>query len=185
MKTLVIAALVAIVSIGFAQDTDQRVEGRGMGYGRGAGKGPGGGERMKEMLGIDSATAAKIAKLRDENQKDRIALRAKLETARVEFRAAMRKDPVDEKTAMAKQKEMGSIREQLQTSALEHRFAMEKLLTPEQRRMLREHRGGDRWGDRQGFGRGDRGWRGGDCCGGHLMKHRRGDRRPPMERDDD
>lgn len=183
MKTVVIAALIALASIGYAQPP----EGRGFGRGSGRGMGPGGGEGMNEMLGIDSATAVKIAKLRDEHQKNRIALRAKLETARVEFRAAMRKEPADEKAAMAKQKEMASIREQLQSSALEHRFAVGKLLTPEQRAKLNARRGDRMKGEGMGFGRGDRGGRGcdGECCGDRPMRHRRGDHRHWQERDDD
>jgi Spy/CpxP family protein refolding chaperone len=135
---------------------------------------------MREMLDLDSATAAKIAKLSDEHRKGRIALRAKLETARVDFRAAMRKDPVDEKAALARQKEMASIREQMQTTALEHRFAVAKLLTPDQRKMLKEHmRGrwmtmGDGFDDDHGDGR----------HGDGPMKHGRG-RHQEMDHDDE
>jgi Spy/CpxP family protein refolding chaperone len=179
MKTMVIAALIALASVMYAQPPEGRGMGRGMGSGRGMG--PGGGEGMMRMLDLDSATAVKVARLHDEQQKNRIALRAKLETARVEFRAAMRKDPMDEKTALSKQKEISSIREQLQTSALEHRFAVAKLLTPEQRRMFRDHMGGG--GMMMDEGRRCGG--GGDCCDDRPMKHRRGDRHPRMERDDD
>jgi Spy/CpxP family protein refolding chaperone len=181
MKTLVIAALIALVSVSYAQTPERR----GAGYGSGQGRG--GGEGMMEMLDLDSATAAKVAKLRDEHQKDRIALRAKLETARVEFRAAMRKDPVDEKAALSKQKEVASVREQLQTSALEHRFAVAKLLTPEQRKIFMDHagRGAMMDGEGRGIGRGGRNGCGGDCCDDRPMKRGRGDRRHGWDRDED
>jgi Spy/CpxP family protein refolding chaperone len=176
MKTMVIAALIALVSVSYAQSPGGWGMGRGEGHGRGAGHGrgmgPGGGEGIAQMLDLDSATAAKVAKLHDEHQKDRIALRAKLETARVEFRAAMRKEPVDEKAALAKRKEMGSIREQIGTSALEHRFAVAKLLTPDQRKLLKDHWGG-------------RGMMMEDGDGEGSMMHRRGHRYPPMDHDDD
>jgi Spy/CpxP family protein refolding chaperone len=178
MKAMIIAALVALVSVSYAHSPDGWGAGRGAGHGRGMG--PGGGEGIVRMLDLDSATAVKVAKLHDEHQKDRIALRAKLETARVEFRAAMRKDPVDEKAALAKRKEMGSIREQLETSALEHRFAVGKLLTPEQRKLLREHAGrgaGAMMEDDRGHGDGR--------YGDGPMRHHRGDRHPRTEGDDD
>lgn len=183
MKTLVIAALIALVSVTYAQTPERRVAGYDIGQGRGMGRGGG----MMEMLDLDSATAAKVAKLHDEHQKDRIALRAKLETARVEFRAAMRKDPVDEKSALSRQKEVSSIREQLQTSALEHRFAVAKLLTPEQRKLFMDHagRGGMTGGEGYGFGRGGHRGRGGDCCDDRPMKRGRGERRHGMDRDDE
>ena len=166
MKTLSIVvlgvALAACVTVGNAQPVGDR----GMRAGRG--------ERVREMLNLSEETADKIEKLREEHRKNQIALRAKLDAARVEFHSLMRKDSPDEQLAMAKQKEMSAIRGELQAAGLAHRFAVGKLLTPEQRKIWRE-----RAGERLGIG--DQGCRG---CGGdddRPMKHRRESRHHRME----
>lgn len=175
MKSFIITALAAVFVLGVAGNA-QPAGGRGPGRGFG----PGPGQDLKETLKLDDATAAKIEKLRDEFRKERIALRAKLETARVEFHSAMRKEEPDEKAALAKQKEMSGIRERIRSSALEHRFAVSRLLTPEQRAALRER------GGRGGGFPGD-GGNGCDCrdgCdeGGRRMRDGRGARAPRHHR---
>ena len=167
MKTLMMAALAAFVTLGTAQTPGGR------------GPGPGRGEGLREKLNLSDEAAGKIDQLGDEHRKNQIALRAKLAAARVEFRSLMRQDTPDEKLAMAKQKEMSAIREELQAARLAHRFAVSKLLTPEQRKMLKE-RPGRGFGMREhrgpGFGMGDDG--GGGCCDNDRpMKHRRGSHR--------
>lgn len=143
----------------------------------------GGGERLKDLLNLSDETADKIEQLGIEHRKNQIALRAKLAGARVDFMALMRRDDPDEKLAMSRQKEMAGIREELQASALAHRFAIAKLLTPEQRKILKEHRGGMMGTDLCDGFRGERGRR---FDGREFMKHRRGMRHAPMmEREDE
>jgi Spy/CpxP family protein refolding chaperone len=129
MKTLVILALAGMMSMANAQ-----APGRG-------GPGPGEGRDMKAMLGLDDATASKVEKLRDDHQKNVIALRAKMKTTRVDFQSMMRKDNPDESALLAKQKELSALKGELQESMLKHRLAVAKLLTPEQQKLMREHRG--------------------------------------------
>ena len=172
MRTLLILMLAAFAGTGHAQPG-----------GALRGPGPGQGERLKELLNLSDETAGKIEKLSVEHRKLRIALRAKLDAARVDFRSLMREDDPDEKLAMAKQKEMSGIREELRSSELAHRFAVSKLLTPEQRKIMKEHRRG-----MAGVGRvdGTRGERGRRFDERRQMKHPRGMRgRRMMERDGD
>lgn len=154
MKSLIIIALAAAVSLGNAQPAGER----GAGQGRGEG--------FRKMLSLNDETVNKIQKLRDDHRKGQIALRAKLDAARVDFRALMRADAPDEKLAMAKQKEMSAVRAEMQAGRLTHRFAVAKLLTPEQRMQMKE-KGNHRFGK----GRSD----GDECCDGGrpVKKHRR------------
>lgn len=130
MKSIIVilVGIAAFIAVGYA--------GPFGGHGRGDRDG------LRELLKLDDATAEKIGKLRDEHRKGQIALRARLDGSRVDFRSLMRADQPDEKQAMAKQKEMSSIRQEIQAAALAHRFAVGKLLTSEQRIVLREHAGG-------------------------------------------
>ncbi len=157
MKTLIIIALAAFVTLGNAQP-----------FGGRGGAAVRGGE-FRKMLNLDEETAGKIENMRDEHRKNQIALRAKLSAARIDFRSLMRADAPDEKLAMAKQREMSSIRAEMQAARLAHRFAVDKLLTPEQRMLMKEHRG-------SGFARGRAGMDG--CCSDDRpMKHRGGKER--------
>jgi Spy/CpxP family protein refolding chaperone len=159
MKSLIIFALAVCVTLGMAQNVPDQ------------GTPPSGRQRLREQLNLSDAQKDQIARLRDENQKNRIALRAKLDAARVEFRSLMRGPDPDEKLVMAKQKEMSAIRDELQASALANRFAMQKVFTPEQRKMMR-----DGMADRFGMMDGRQGWSGmrQGMRGAHRMMDRMG-----------
>ncbi len=157
MKSLIIIALGAVVTLGNAQPFGDR------------GRGEGRGGEFRERLNLNEETAAKIEKMGDEHRKGQIALRAKLSAARIDFRSLMRSDAPDEKLALAKQKEISAIRAEMEESRLAHRLAVGKLLTPEQRKLMKEYRGA-------AFARGGAGM--GGCCGGDRpMEHRDGKKR--------
>jgi len=172
MKTILIIATAGLLSVANAQDRSMgdppMKDQGGMREGRG----------LHMIPDLDEATSAKIDKLRDEHRKEVIALRAKMETARVDFRSMMKKETPDESALLARQKEISGIRGEIEAAKLKHRLAVGKLLTPEQRKVLAERRGrrfegrhafGKRSGDgRRGPGRHERGPRGfgrdGSCC---------------------
>ncbi|HLB00128.1 MAG TPA: Spy/CpxP family protein refolding chaperone [Bacteroidota bacterium] len=165
MKTFVIFALAAMISTANAQRLENR-DPR-----------PRDGRNLRDSTGLDQATMAKIQKLREDHQKNVIALRAKMKTARVDFRSMRRQDKPDEAALLAKQKEISGIRGELEAAMLRHRLAVGNMLTPEQREHLKEHRRGDFAAGpgfsgnhrMEGAGRGMRGHR-----GGNFMNHRRG-----------
>ena len=157
MKSLIIViGLAAVVALGNAQPFGER------------GRGEGRGGDFRDMLNLNDETAAKIEKMRDEHQKRQIALRAKLSAARIDFRSLMRSDAPDEKLAMAKQKEMSAIRAEMREARLAHKLAVGKLLTPEQRKLIKERRGA-------GFARGGAGM--GGCTDDERPMKRRDGRR--------
>lgn len=134
MKTLIILALAGLIGTTQAQpfrDGGDRDVQR---------------ENLHKILNLDDATTKKIEQLREDHQKKQIALRAKLQTARLEMRTLMRADNLDRAALLAKQKEISGIREEMQTSKLSHRLDVYGLLTPEQQKIWKEHRG-----DRRGF----------------------------------
>lgn len=153
MKSLIMIALAAAVTLGNAQPFGDR------------GPGTGRGEGVRKMLNLSDEAAEKIQKMRDDHRKGQIALRAKLAAARIDFRSMMRADAPDEKLAMAKQKEMSALRAEMEEARFSHRLAVAKLLTPEQRMLMKEHQG-------EGFGKGRAG-SGGCCDDERPTKHRR------------
>ena len=158
MKTLMMIALAGLIGTAHAQPLhggNQRDTRRG---------------NLHEMLNLDDATTAKMEALREDHQKKQIALRARLQTARVEMRGLMNKDDLVRTRILSKQKEISGIQAEMKLNRTSHRLDAYQLLTPEQQKIWKEHsgkrhafreRGERRFNRKEGSRRGSRGGRGG------------------------
>jgi Spy/CpxP family protein refolding chaperone len=100
-------------------------------------RGPGNG-RMIERLQLNDEQQTAIGRLRSEHQKQQIALRAKIATARVEFRELMQADKPDKSAVIAKQDEITRLQGQMKTAMTQFWFDVNAKLTPEQQKMWKQ-----------------------------------------------
>ncbi len=94
----------------------------------------------KKLMRLDLSDQQKDAlnAIRIRIKKDTIKKRADLELARVELRELLQKDPVDMKAVEASLKKAESVRTDLRLSHIRARQEIKAILTPEQRKKLKE-----------------------------------------------
>jgi Spy/CpxP family protein refolding chaperone len=132
--------------------------GYGPGYGPGmmGGYGPRGGYGPGMMGGHGGPLAAlnlndeqqkKIFDLQEQNRRKNFDTMSKMRAETFQLRRLFNADKIDEKAVLEQQKKVDELRRQLLASRLEMHQQMESVLTPEQRKELREFRpwwyGGD------------------------------------------
>jgi Spy/CpxP family protein refolding chaperone len=132
--------------------------GYGPGYGPGmmGGYGPRGGYGPGMMGGHGGPLAAlnlndeqqkKIFDLQEQNRRKNFDTMSKMRAETFQLRRLYNADKIDEKAVLEQQKKVDELRRQLLASRLEMHQQMESVLTPEQRKELREFRpwwyGGD------------------------------------------
>ncbi len=151
MKNLIIPILLAS-AMTFAHAQPGPRDRTGDGPGRGDG-------RMMQRLKLTDEQRDVIGKLRTEHQKQQIALRAKIATARVDLRQLMQADKPDKAAVIAKEDEITSLQGQMKNSMTQFWFDVNAKLTPDQQKtwkqMLRRGMMAGNSGDRHaGFHRG-------------------------------
>jgi Spy/CpxP family protein refolding chaperone len=97
-------------------------------------------ERMDQLLNLSSEQEAKIKKLRTDMQRLQVQHRSKVEIARIDLRELMDTDAPDRGAIEKKVKEIGDLQVKQRLAVIDHGFEVEKLLTPEQKKIWREHR---------------------------------------------
>jgi len=89
-------------------------------------------------LGLSDQQMDALRAIRSRVTKDTIKKRADLALARVELRELLHKDPVDMKAVEAGLKKVESVRTDLKLSHIKAREEIKAVLTPEQRKKLKE-----------------------------------------------
>jgi Spy/CpxP family protein refolding chaperone len=87
---------------------------------------------FKKHLGLSDQQLAKMKELRNRFHADTRDLRYNLEIKRVEMRKLFTDPKTDDKTLLAKQKEIRDIRQQLSEKKAQMKIEWRKILTPEQ-----------------------------------------------------
>jgi len=95
---------------------------------------------MRERLGITEEQAAKIRQQTSEFRKASIRSRAEVEVKRVELEDLLRAENPDRVAIDRKVDEIGAARVAQAKARIHYRLAMREVLTPEQRKKLREMR---------------------------------------------
>ena len=98
-------------------------------------------ERMDQLLNLTDEQEAKIEKLRTEMQRTMVQHRSKVQLARIDLRELMASDAPDRAAVEKKLKEISDLQVKQRMMAFDHRAEVEKLLTPEQKKIWKEHRG--------------------------------------------
>jgi Spy/CpxP family protein refolding chaperone len=126
--------------------------GYGPGYGQGmmGGYGPGmmgGHGGPLAALNLNDEQQKKIFDLQEQNRRKNFDTMSKMRAETFQLRRLYNADKIDEKAVLEQQKKVDELRRQLLASRLEMHQQMESVLTPEQRKELREFRpwwyGGD------------------------------------------
>ncbi len=111
-----------------------------------------------KRLGLDENQKETIRDIRSRHMKDAVSKMAAVRIARIELRDILAKDTVDMQAVGAKLNEIASLRTELRFSRIKAMEEVKALLTPEQRKKLREdmekYRGPERFrrGGRCGMG---------------------------------
>jgi Spy/CpxP family protein refolding chaperone len=108
-----------------------------------------------EDLNLTDQQQQKLEDLRFQHQKAMIQKNANLKEAKLEMRNMMQKTEVDEKTILAKQKQISTLKSEIAEARLKHRLEMRKVLNKEQlEKMMKNQRkmgrSGRFHGDREG-----------------------------------
>lgn len=121
-------------------------------------------EKMSKLLNLSADQEAKIQKLRTDMQRLMVQHRSKVQLARIDLRELMDAEAPDRSAIEKKFREISDLQVKQKMTTFDHRAEVEKLLTPEQKKIWREHRreaGQEvrqrfmrRMGGGQGYGRG-------------------------------
>ena len=141
-KTLIAAALALALAPAAAQ---------GPGYGAGMGYGPGGGWGRGGMMGygygrggglsaldLSDEQAQKIFAIQDAQREKNWPTMTKMRTEMFKLRRMYYDDKADPKAFTEQQKKVDDLRREMLKSRLESRKQIEAVLTPEQRKQLRQ-----------------------------------------------
>ena len=126
-RMMTLGALALATSLAFAQGYGPGMMG---GYGPGPGMMRGGGPMMAS-LNLTSEQEDKIFALHEQMRAKNFGTMGKLQKL-------MRADPVDSKAVIDQQKKVDEVRREMLASHLEVRKQTEAILTPEQRKQLRQ-----------------------------------------------
>ena len=106
-------------------------------------------ERMDQLLNLTDEQEAKIKKLRTEMQKAQVQHRSKVQLARIDLRELMDAETPDRGAVEKKIREISDLQVKQRMAMFDHRAEVEKLLTPEQKKIWKEHQGEGRRDVRQ------------------------------------
>ena len=159
MKYVSIALLLFVVSFASAQPR--------MRWGGHMPQG-GGRERIAEKLNLTEDEQKQFDKLSSDLEKKQIALRSRIQTARVELRDLIRSDSPDQAKIEAKQSEISKLETDLKLNRTGFWFDVNKILTPEQQKEWKKVLEMPMPGMR-----GENGWRGKNSFGPGAPQHRR------------
>ncbi len=110
--------------------------------------------RMMDHLKLTDEQRPKFQKLHSDMMKKQIALRADLQTRRVELADLLNADNPDKTNIDAKLTEISKLRGDLTINHADFWFAVNKILTPEQQKVWKDHARAALSGDREGVGMG-------------------------------
>ena len=127
------AALALTTSLALAQGYGPGMMGPGMGPGMMMGGGP-----MMASLNLTSEQEDKVFALHEQMRAKNFGTMGKLHSEQFKLQKLMRADPVDSKAVVEQQKKVDEVRREMLASHLEARKQMEAILTPEQRKQLRQ-----------------------------------------------
>jgi len=128
-----------------------------LGYAQGKGK------CHETMIGFTAEQETQITDLKMRLIKETGPIKTELKIKQMELQALWKEDNPDTKKVLAKTKEISALKTSLQEKLINHKLAILKLLTPEQKKMMKEKMG---MCDMGCCGMGDCGM---DGCGGHGM----------------
>ena len=106
-------------------------------------------EKMDQLLNLTDEQESKIEKLRGEMQRTMVQNRSKIQIARIDLRELMDADTPDRGAIEKKLKEISDLQVKQRMAMFDHRADVEKLLTPDQKKIWKEHRGEGRMEARQ------------------------------------
>ena len=141
MKRLVVlgAALAAAASFALAQ---------GPGYGYGPGYGPGSGRGMMSggpgagaglaALNLTDEQREKVFAIQEEHRKKNWAAMGEMRSEQFKLRSMVRGDKLDADKVVEQQKKVDALRQQMTKSRVETHNQIAAVLTPEQRKQLRQ-----------------------------------------------
>lgn len=118
-----------------------------------------GGRQGFQALNLSETQEQAMRELHRKHSKELIPLRGQAQSAELDLEAALDAEDPDLAKVNRLVDEKSNIRAEITKKRIAHRIAMAKLLTPEQRKLWRDRRGGD-WG--KGWGRGWHRWTDGD-----------------------
>ena len=126
----VAAMLLALTSLALAQPRGGHAQMRGSMAGHGD---------MMAQLKLTDDQQTQIKKLHYDFQKKAIQDGSKIQLARLDLRQLISADPPDKASIEAKLKEVSDLQYQKKLDLVDHLFAVRAILTPEQRKMWKEH----------------------------------------------
>jgi Spy/CpxP family protein refolding chaperone len=94
-------------------------------------------------LGLDDKQKEALKALRSKTEKDMVKKKADMQIAGIELKDLLDKDPVDMKAVEALAKKKGSLKTEMFLAHIKAREEMKALLTPDQRKQLKEMMGPD------------------------------------------
>ena len=109
--------------------------GGGPGWGRGGGYGPGPGAAIS---GLTDEQRDKIAVIREENRSKNWGTMGQVQSEQFKLRRMYAAEKIDPAAILEQQKKVDELRRQMLKSRLEARKQVEAVLTPEQRKQLRQ-----------------------------------------------
>jgi Spy/CpxP family protein refolding chaperone len=137
MKQLLAVVLIAALStVAYAQPAPGPGRDRAPHVGQGFHGGPGG---VMAKLNLTEDQQAQVEKLRLDLQKKQVALRSKVDIARLEIKEMFNAPSPDRSAIEKKMKEVSDLQFQQKLNGLDHLFAVKTILTPEQQKLWKEH----------------------------------------------
>lgn len=106
-------------------------------------------EKMDQLLNLTDEQEAKVEKLRGEMQRAMVQNRSRIQIARIDLRELMDADTPDRGAIEKKLKEISDLQVKQRMAMFDHHAEVEKLLTPDQKKIWKEHRGEGRMEGRQ------------------------------------
>jgi Spy/CpxP family protein refolding chaperone len=108
-------------------------------------------DRAKAALGLTDEQATRLRQIMVETEKTTIKTKADLAVRRIELRELLMADNPDQTAVIKKVQEVSALTGQLMQQHAQALLSAKTILTPEQRKKLREFRANQRWG-RPGMG---------------------------------
>jgi Spy/CpxP family protein refolding chaperone len=133
--------------------------GQGMRGGPGMGRGGPAGAQLRDKLNLSDDQKAKLADIRDRQERASIPVNGDLRIASLDLRKLMRADKPDKGAIDTQIDRIASLRASLQKSRVAGHLEARGVLTPAQQKLMKEHRGG-MMGHRMRDGHGRRGGHG-------------------------
>ena len=136
-KMLALGALALTTSLAAAQGYGPGMMGPGMGGGMMMGQGMMGGPMMAS-LNLSNDQEDKLFALHEQMRAKNFGTMGKLHSEQFKLHKLMKADSVDSKAVVEQQKKVDEVRREMLATHLEMRKQVEAVLTPEQRKQLRQ-----------------------------------------------